>query len=159
MRVRAEEDAMNMRTKSALVVTVGLLLLFTVMVSFDYTGRYVSDRFFKALEGAEAGTGKAYSLDAFMEYYDWDSVCVVLPGAEHDFSTLFGRDYELAPRKAGGWSLIFIKEGAVNAEIAVDPAVLEAPDGQDDGCFDRWAAIFTLTRDERGRLHMAFAGH
>lgn len=150
---------MHMRTKSALVVTAGLLLLFTVMVSFDYTGRYVSDRFFKALKETRVGTGKAYSLDAFMEYYDWDSVCVVLPGAEHDFSTLFGRDYMLAPRTEGGWSLVFIKEGAVNAEISVDPAVLEPPDSHEGGCIDRWAAIFTLTRDAQGHVHMIFAGH
>ncbi|XXJ21450.1 hypothetical protein ACR42D_18300 [Desulfovibrio caledoniensis] len=150
---------MTMRTKSALVVTIGLLLLFSVLVSFDYTDRYVSDRFFKALQGAPAATGRAYSLDAFMEYYDWDSVCVVLPGADHDFSTLFGRDYELAPRKEGGWSLVFLKEGAVNAEITVDPAVLRPSAGPTDGCFDRWAAIFSLRRDEQGKLQMAFAGH
>jgi len=147
----------NMRTKSALVVTIGLLLLFAVMLSFDYTDRYVSDRFFKALGGA--GTGRTFSLDAFMEYYDWDSVCVVLPGGEHDFSTLFGRDYELAPRKPGGWSLVFLKDGAVNAEISVDPAVLEPSPDQPGGCVDRWAAIFTLDRDGRGNLQMAFAGH
>jgi hypothetical protein len=150
---------MTMRTKSALVVTIGLLLLFSVLVSFDYTDRYVSDRFFKALKAAPAGTGRAYSLDAFMEYYDWDSVCMVLPGADHDFSTLFGRDYELAPRKEGGWSLVFLKEGAVNAEITVDPAVLRPSAGQTDGCTDRWAAIFTLRLDEQGNLQMAFAGH
>jgi|GEM_PF-1911045 len=150
---------MNMRTKSALVVTIGLLLLFAVLVSFDYTDRYVSDRFFKALKEAPAGTDRAYSLDAFMEYYDWDSVCVVQPGAEHDFSTLFGRDYELAPRKTGGWSLLFLKEGTVSAEITVDPAVLEPSAGQTDGCIDRWAAIFTLRLDKQGKLHMAFAGH
>ncbi|MGE4422529.1 MAG: hypothetical protein AB7D39_09545 [Pseudodesulfovibrio sp.] len=150
---------MTMRTKSALVVTIGLLLLFAVLFSFDYTGRYVSDRFFKALKEVPAGTERAYSLDAFMEYYDWDSVCVVLPGADHDFSTLFGRDYKLAPRKEGGWSLVFLKEGTVNAEITVDPAVLEPSAGQTDGCIDRWAAIFTLHLDKQGKLHMAFAGH
>jgi hypothetical protein len=150
---------MNMRTKSTLVVTFGLILLFAVLFSFDYTGRYVSDRFFKALEGAPVGAARAYSLDAFMEYYDWDSVCVVLPGVDQDFTTLFGRDYELAPRKEGGWSLVFLKEGAVNAEITLDPAVLEPSAGQTDGCIDRWAAIFTLSRDEQGKLRMAFAGH
>ena len=150
---------MNMRTKSALVVTTGLLLLFAVLVSFDYTDRYVSDRFLKALKEAPAGTDRAYSLDAFMEYYDWDSVCVVMPGADHDFTTLFGRDYKLAPRKEGGWSLVFLKEGAVNAEISLDPAVLEPSDGQKDVCLDRWAAIFTLRRDEQGKLHLAFAGY
>jgi hypothetical protein len=146
-----------MRTKSALVVTIGLLLLFAVMFSFDYTDRYVSDRFLKGLGGAE--TGRTYSLDAFMEYYDWDSVCVVLPGGEHDFSTLFGRDYELAPREEGGWSLVFLKDGAVNAEITLDPAVLKPSPDQVGGCIDRWAAIFSLDRDGRGNLHMAFAGH
>ncbi|OIQ49689.1 hypothetical protein BerOc1_01614 [Pseudodesulfovibrio hydrargyri] len=150
---------MTMRTKSALVVTIGLLLLFAVLFSFDYTDRYVSDRFFKALKEAPAGTGRTYSLDAFMEYYDWDSVCVVLPGGEHDFSTLFGRDYEPAPRKEGGWSLVFLKEGAVNAEIVVDPAVLEPSADRTDGCLDRWAAIFSLRPDEQGKLHMTFAGH
>jgi hypothetical protein len=149
---------MNLRTKSALVVTTGLLLLFAVLFSFDYTDRYVSDRFFKALKEAPAGTGRAYSLDAFMEYYDWDSVCVVLPGTERDFSTLFGRDYKLDPRKKGGWSLVFLKEGAVKAEITVDPAVLGPPPAGDDGCIDRWAAIFTLRLDKQGNLHMAFAG-
>lgn len=150
---------MNMRTKSALVVTIGLLLLFAVVFNFDYTDRYVSDRFFEAVKTASIGTGKAYSLDAFMEFYDWDSVCVVLPGAEHDFTTLFGRDYKLNPRKEGGWSLVFLKEGSVTAEITVDPAVIGPPRAQEDGCIDRWASIFTLRRDERGNLHMAFAGH
>ncbi|WP_319582929.1 hypothetical protein [uncultured Pseudodesulfovibrio sp.] len=150
---------MTMRIKSALVVTVGLLLLFAVLFFFDYTHQYVSDRFFKALSEAPADTERAYSLDAFMEYYDWDSVCVVLPGGDHDFTTLFGRDYEMAPRKEGGWSLVFLKEGSVNAEITVDPAVLEPSAGQKDICLDRWAAIFNLRRDEQGKLHMAFAGY
>jgi hypothetical protein len=94
-----------------------------------------------------------------MEYYDWDSVCVVPPGAEHDFSTLFGRDYELAPRPEGGWSLVFLREGAVTAEITVDPSVLEPAAGQKDVCLDRWQAVFSLRRDGQGKLHMAFAGY
>ncbi|EGB15180.1 hypothetical protein DND132_1974 [Pseudodesulfovibrio mercurii] len=150
---------MTMRTKSALVVATGLLLLFSVMVSFDYTGKYVSDRFFKALKEAPAGTGRTFSLDAFMEYYDWDSVCLVLPGTEQDFSTRFGREYEPRGEKPGGWSLVFLKEGKVQAEITVDPAVLGPPNRPDPPCLERWAAIFTLSRDGQGNLHMAFAGH
>ncbi|WFS62464.1 hypothetical protein LF599_17670 [Pseudodesulfovibrio thermohalotolerans] len=150
---------MNMRTKSALVVTVGLLLLFAVMFTMDYTGRYVSDRFFAAVEAAPAGSDRTYSLDAFMEYYDWDSVCVVLPGAEHAFSTILGRTYVPKGAKDGAWSLVFIKAGAVNAEITVDPDVLGPPNPQDDPCFDRWGAVFTLARDERDRPKMIFVGH
>jgi len=150
---------MHMRTKSALVVTVGLLLLFAVMFTMDYTDRYVSDRFFAAVKAAPAGADRTYSLDAFMEYYDWDSVCVVLPGAEHSFSTILGRTYEPKSAKDGFWSLVFIKAGAVGAEIAVDPDVLGPPNPLDTPCFDRWGAVFTLARDERGKPQMIFAGN
>jgi hypothetical protein len=148
-----------MRTKSALVVIVGLALAFAVVLSFDYTDRYVSDRFHKAIRNTPAGTGESFSLDALMEYYDWDSVCVVLPGSDHGFTTLMGRDYEHQATDIASWSLVFIKERAVTAEIAIDRSFLEYPKNLEEDCFDRWGAVFHLNRDEKGQLHFVFSGH
>ncbi|MCJ2165560.1 MULTISPECIES: hypothetical protein [unclassified Pseudodesulfovibrio] len=150
---------MHMRTKSALVVIVGLALAFAVVFSFDYTDRYVSDRFNKAIQNAPAGTGESFSLDALMEYYDWDSVCVVLPGSDHGFTTLMGRDYEHQATDIGSWSLVFIKGEAVTAEITIDRTFLEYPDNLEAHCFDRWGAVFFLNRDDQGQLHLTFSGH
>ena len=150
---------MKMRTKSALVVFIGLAVAFIVDFSIDYTDRYVSDRFHEAVLNAPVGTEESFSLDAFLQYYDWDSVCVVLPGSEHDFTTLLGRAYAHRATNLATWSLVFLKEGTVTAEISIDRAFLDHPKHLDEFCFDRWCSVFFLNRDEKGRPYLAISGY
>ncbi|AMK10326.1 hypothetical protein [Pseudodesulfovibrio indicus] len=150
---------MKMRTKSALVVTIGLALLFYVVFAFDYTDHYVGDRFLEAVRTAPEDSAGSFSLDAFMEYYDWDHVCVVLPGSEREFKTILGRPYRLQAANDRTWSLVLLKNDAVNAEIPVDSSILLPPAMPDNQCIDRWSAIFALERDGTGRLHLTYSGH
>lgn len=148
-----------MRTKSALVVTVGLALLFYVVFAFDYTDRYVGDRFLQAVKAAPVDSGTSFSLDAFMEYYDWDHVCVVLPGSGQEFETILGRPYRHQAVNDHTWSFVLLKNGSVNAEIPIDSSVLLPPAIPENPCIDRWSAVFALERDDRGRVRMIYAGH
>jgi hypothetical protein len=94
-----------------------------------------------------------------MEYYDWDHVCVVLPGSEREFKTILGRPYRLQAANDHTWSLVLLKNDAVNAEIPVDSSILLPPAMPDNQCIDRWSAIFALERDGTGRLHLTYSGH
>jgi len=149
---------MQMRIKSALVVFAGAVVTFAVMFAFDYTDRYVSDRFHEAVRNAQPDSDKKFSLDAFMEYYDWDSVCLVLPETEHAFSTRFGRDYVPKASGADVWSLVLIKDKVVEAEILIERSFLDYPKDIDEYCFERWAAVFSLIREDDGRLRLCGCG-
>lgn len=150
---------MKMRTKSAMVVLIGLALAFYVIFSFSYTDRYISDRFHKGVDSISIESGRAFSLDALMQFYDWDSVCMVLPGSDRDFTNLFGREYEPRTTDMATWSLVFLKEGAVTAEITIDRTFLEHPPTKDEPCVERWAAVFYMDLDDHGRRRLRFSGN
>lgn len=149
------------RTKSALIIFVGLAIAAFVAVSFDYTDTYVADRFHKALAAEQYEVGAPFSLDAFLQYYDWDEVCVALPYSAHEFKTRFGLSYAHGATDDSHWSLIFIKEGAVVAEIVILRSFIEAPLDLEKPCFDRWSGIVTLDKNEgtgTAGLRMSFVG-
>jgi len=132
------------KNKSAIVVFLFMAISFAVVMSFDYTDEYVSDRFKKAVEAGQYVRGEGFSLDGFLQYYDWDEVCVVLPGSTRDFRNRLGLAYEHAADEDSVWSLVFIRKDYVVAEIAIDRGFLELPLGLDESCFDRWSAIVSI---------------
>lgn len=152
------ENTMHKRTKSALVVSVGLAIAFTVVAVFDYTDNYVGDRFRRAVEAYRTDQGKSFSLDAFMTYYDWDSVCLVPNGSARTFKTRTGMTYEHQAVSGQVWSMVFIKEGFVVAEIPMKRSFLAYPNGLEETCFDRWHAVFRILKDSGGRLRLDYAG-
>ena len=142
-------EGMNKRTKSALIAFVVLTIAFIVVFSFDYTDTYVSGRFNKALDTHSYETGESFSLDAFLEYYDWDKVCVVLPETEQEFTDILGRTFvPKSHRDNSLWSLVLIKGGRVNAEIPISRDRLEHPADLNGICFDRWSAIIHFREND-----------
>lgn len=152
---------MQKRFKSAITVFLFLAIAFAAVFLFDYTDTYVSDRFHKALASEQYVKGDPFSLDAFLEYYDWDTVCVALPFSEHEFQTRLGRHYTHGAQDHDHWSLVFVKEDYVIAEIVVDRAVLEYPNNLVDTCFNRWSAIVSVDDNEEATdadLRLSFTG-
>lgn len=150
---------MKKRTKSALVVFVGLALAFVVVGVFDYTDKYVGDRFRRAVKAYRVDRGETFSLDAFMEYYDWDSVCAVPTGSPETFRTRAGTTYRHKAVSGQVWSLVFIKEDYVIAEIPIKRSFLAYPNNLEDHCFDRWHAMFRIGKEPDGMLRLEYAGH
>ncbi len=139
---------MRKRTRNALVVFLFMAVAFAIIFHFDYTDTYVSDRFHKALETGQYIKGNPFSLDAFLEYYDWDLVCVALPGSEHDFRNRLGLPYSHAATDDSVWSLVFIKKDYVIAEIAIRRSTLEYPEEIDPPCHARWSSIISIDENE-----------
>ncbi|MBG0790330.1 MAG: hypothetical protein H0S80_07535 [Desulfovibrionaceae bacterium] len=150
---------MNKRTKSAVVVFIGLTLAFAAVAIFDYTDNYVGDRFRRAVESHDTDGGETFSLDAFMEYYDWDSVCAVPTGSGETFRTRTGAAYRHKAVSGQVWSLVFVKEDYVVAEIPIERSFLAYPNNLDTHCFDRWRAVFRILRDADGGLRLDYAGN
>ena len=149
---------MHKRIKSALVVFIGLAVAFVVVAVFDYTDSYVGDRFRRAVEAYRVDKGEAFSLDAFMEYYDWDSVCAVPTGSEETFRTRAGTTYRHKAVSGQVWSLVFVKESYVIAEIPIERSFLAYPNDLEEHCFDRWHAVFRIGKDTDGTLRLEYAG-
>ena len=149
---------MNKRTKSALVVLAGLAVAFIVVGVFDYTDRYVGDRFRQAVDAYRADSAETFSLDAFMEYYDWDSVCVVPSGSERTFRTRIGMTYRHKAVSGQVWSLVFIQKTYVVAEIPIERSFLAYPNNLEEKCFDRWHAVFRILKGTDGKLRLDYAG-
>jgi len=150
---------MQKRIKYGLAAFLIMVAAFAIMVVFDYTDNYVGDRFVRAVEVRRTTPGDTFSLDAMIGYYDWDSVCVVLPETEHEFKKRLGRKYAHKATNIGTWSLIFIKGDRVEIEIPVERTFLEHPEILDDPCFDRWAAIFSIDMDQNGHPRLTVGGH
>ena len=140
------------RTKSAVIVFVVLAAAVVIAVSLDYTDTYVADRFRKALTGGRYTPGEPFSLDAFLEYYDWDRVCVCSgPAACDDFKTQLGRAYKPKHDPLSEWSLLLTKTGYVMAEIPIRRDELAPPYLLPGQCFERWAAIAVIMEGVSGK--------
>jgi len=153
---------MQMKTRNALVVFLFIAVAFGVVMVFDYTDDYVADRFHKAVESEQYVKGEAFSLDAFLQYYDWDRVCVVFPFSTHEFRNRLGLSYPHAATDDSGWSLVFIKGDYVVAEVYLERSFLEFPFDLDNPCFDRWSAIVSIDDNEAATdpgLRLSFAGN
>jgi hypothetical protein len=153
---------MQMKTKNALVVLLFILIGFGVVVTFDYTDDYVGDRFNKAFTSGQYVKGEAFSLDAFLEYYDWDRVCVALPYSTHEFRNRLGLSYAHSVTEDSGWSLVFIRGDYVVAEIPFEKSFLEHPLDLEMPCFDRWSAIVIIDDNDDAvgsNLRLSFAGN
>lgn len=146
---------MHKRIKSALGVFIFMVVAFLVVGVFDYTDDYVADRFHEAVEKQRDSLGETFSLDGFLQYYDWDEVCVVTPGSDQVFKTRAGTTYKHQATSGQAWSLVFVKGDHVEAEITVEPSFLGYPSGLKNHCFDRWAAVFSVVEDEGGRLRLS----
>ena len=152
---------MRKQAKNAIIVFLFVAISLFVAVSFDYTDSYVGDRFTKAVENGQYIKGDAFSLDTFLQYYDWDTVCVVLPHSGHGFKNRLGLSYSLATDNDSIWNLVFIKENYVTAVIPVEREFIEFPLGLDDTCFDRWSAIISIDDNDsatNSRLRLSFSG-
>lgn len=149
---------MHKRTKGALVVSIGLAIAFMVVGVFDYTDNYVGDRFRRAVEGYRADKGKSFCLGSFMGYYDWDSVCVVPAGSEQTFLTRAGTTYRHKAVSGQVWSLVFIRETYVVAEIPIERSFLAYPNDLEENCFDRMHAVFRILKEPGGRLRLEYIG-
>lgn len=147
------------RTKSAVIAFVVLAVAGIAAVSFDYTDTYVADRFHEALREKRYELDSPISLDRFVEYYDWDEVCVFIPGMQGpELKNQFGLTYKHKVTDTDSWSLVFVKEYYVEAVIPIKRSELEFPDELDTPCFKRWAAIVEIVDDGMG-LRMNFVGN
>lgn len=147
------------RARSAIIVFTILAAAIIAAVSLDYTDTYVADRFSRELAGHRYRTGEPFSLDAFLEYYDWDAVCICSEDTPcPDLLTRLGRAYSLDRQGADYWSLVFTKSYYVVAEIPIRRAELEGPDVQAATCFERWKAIVSIDEKD-GRRQLSFVAH
>lgn len=146
------------RFKSAVLVFVVLAGAVVTALSFDYTHTYVEDRFHKAFREGLYQMGEPFSLDAFLEYYDWDTVCVVRHGQEHHLVNRARLPYELRTSDQDHWMLVFVKSYYVEAEISVDKAELQPPEEFSKACYERWEAIVELV-DNGGTPQLTFVAN
>lgn len=147
------------RWKSALIVFLVLSVAGIAAVTLDYTDTYVADRFHKALDSERYAVGEPFSLDAFLEYYDFDEVCVVVPGGvQPELKTQLGLPFQFSRVNEETWCLLFVKEYYVVAEIHVPRAVLEFPSSLEMVCFKRWEAIVEIVEGIGGIKRMEFVG-
>lgn len=147
------------RFKSAAVVFLVLAGAVAVALSIDYTDTYVADRFRKALADGQYEPGEPFSLDAFLDYYDWDTVCVVAPGSpEPELRNRFGLPYLVSEPEQGRWSLIFSRGGRVVVEVEFADAELAPPHSLPDDCLERWATFVSIEEDPSGR-RLEVLGH
>ena len=144
------------RTKSAVIVFIILAAAFAAALSLDYTDTYVADRFHKAFAGGRYKPGEPFSLDAFLEYYDWDRVCVCSSESPcPDLTTRLGRPYSLDAQGPSTWSLVLVKSYYVMAEIPIERERLESPEVEPGTCFDRWKAIVEIS-EKGGERRLLF---
>jgi hypothetical protein len=140
------------RRKSALIIFVVLGALVVTALYVDYTDTYVADRFRKALAAGQYEPGESFSLDAFLDYFDWDTVCVVAPGSPTpDLRNRFGLPYLMAEPEDGEWSLVFSRDRAVMAVVSFGNAELAPPRDLPSACIERWAAFMSIEEDAAGR--------
>lgn len=146
------------RTTYGLIALVGLVVCFLVVANIDYTDKYVADRFHKALKSGHYEPGTPFSLDAFLEYYDWDTVHVVIHGQDKpDLRTQFGLPFSHWMDDENTWSLLLQKSYYVTAEIHLNRDVVDYPSDLEKQEFDRWAAIVEIV-EENGRKQLEFLG-
>lgn len=150
---------MHIKTKSALAAFLVMAIAFIALYLFDYTDNYVGNRFERAVESRRPSAEETFSLDGLIGYYDWDSVCLVLPETEHAFKTRLGLEYKHKDSTPTSWSLVFLKGKHVETEIQVEQAFLGAPEEFEDPCFNRWSAIFGINVDENGHRYLFVTGH
>lgn len=147
------------RFKSASIVFLVLAGAAAVALSIDYTDTYVADRFRKALAAGQYEPGEPFSLDAFLDYYDWDTVCVVAPGSSGpELRNRFGLPYLVAEPEEGRWSLIFSRSGRVVAVVEFADAELAPPRSLPGICPERWATFVSIEEDPSGR-RLVVLGH
>jgi hypothetical protein len=147
------------RFKSAAIVFLVLAGAVAVALSIDYTDTYVADRFRKALAAGQYQPGEPFSMDAFLDYYDWDTVCVVAPDSPAPaLRNRFGLPYFVSESEEGGWSLIFSRGGTVVAEVEFADAELAPPHGLPEVCLERWATFVSIEEDPSGR-RLEVLGH
>lgn len=144
------------RTQSAVFIFLFILAAVIIALRIDYTDTYVADRFDKALKSGQYDQ-QPFSLDGFLEFYDWDRVCVALPGSTRDFRTRGKMPYKLKWQDQRHWTLVFIKEHYVVAEIPFDRDDLEVAENFQDACFERWKAIVKIV-DKGGVPKLQFVG-
>ena len=146
------------RWKSALIVFLVLTVAGVAAMTLDYTDTYVADRFHKALSSERYTVGSPFSLDNFLEYYDFDEVCVVVPGREYpELSTQFGLPFKHVKVNDDTWHLLFVKSYYVVAEIHIPRAIMESPTSLEKMRFKRWEAIVEIVDDGQGK-RMEFIG-
>ena len=138
------------RNRSGVIVFVLLAVAVGVALSLDYTDTYVAERFRKALAAGQYRPGEPFSLDAFLDYHDWDRICFVAPGHEPDLRNRFGLAYSPAMRE-GGWSMVFVRGEAVVAEVALADAELAPPRPLPEECLERWATFVSIEEDGPAR--------
>ncbi|MEF2231111.1 MAG: hypothetical protein V3571_09300 [Pseudodesulfovibrio sp.] len=146
------------RFKSAVIVFVVLAGAAITAVSLDFTDTYVAGRFAKALEAGRFESGTPFSLDAFLEYYDWEGVCVCASDEScPDLRSRLGLPYSI---KAGedAWSLVFVKSYYVVAEVPVSRALMDITPTLAGRCFDRWEAIAEISETDAGK-RFSFVAH
>lgn len=149
---------MSARIRNALVVFSFLAVAIAIAVSVDYTDTYVAARFHKTLSTEQYKLGDSISLDRYIEYYDWDLVHVILPGQElPDLSNQFGLPYRHSAKDGEVWSLVFVKDDYVVAEIPIERTTLEMPEQVPQAPYDRWHAFIVITNDN-GIKRMEFVG-
>ncbi|MUM77316.1 hypothetical protein GKC30_06700 [Pseudodesulfovibrio sp. F-1] len=145
------------RSRSAVIVFFLLALAVGVALSLDYTDTYVAERFRKALAAGQYRPGEPFSLDAFLDYHDWDAVCFVGPGHVPELRNRFGLAYSPAVRQ-GRWSLVFVRADAVVAEVALANEELAPPEPMPGICLERWAAFVSIEEDALSR-RLTVLGH
>lgn len=146
---------MSNKVKSALIAFIVVGGAFVAFFTLDYTDSYVTGRFEEAAQSDRFGVGETFSLDSFLQYYDWDKVCVVLPGEDPDFLTRLGRKHKSQADDLATWSLVFLKGDYVEAEIPIKRTFLEYPKDGGGLCFERWEAIFSIMIDPDGHKRLS----
>ncbi|MFH1913584.1 MAG: hypothetical protein ABIK45_04855 [Pseudomonadota bacterium] len=145
------------RARSGVIVFVLLAGAVGAALSLDYTDTYVAERFRKALAAGQYRPGEPFSLDNFLDYHEWDRVCLVAPGHEPDLRNRFGLAYSPAVRE-GGWSMVFVRSGTVVAEVALTDAELAPPQPLPKDCLERWATFVSIEEDGPAR-RLTVLGH
>lgn len=126
---------MRKRTKNALIAFAVLVIAFGVLFSFDYTDTSVNDFFQKTLTSRHYKHSEAFSLDAFLEYYDGDTVCVVLREDNRSFEDMLGQTIPLATQTDNVWDLLLLS--SVNAKSSIDQTSLKYTTDMNTQCFDQ----------------------
>ncbi len=140
------------RWKSAVIAFVVLAGAFITVFLLDYTDKYVADRFHDAVSEGGYTSGAPFSLDAFLEYYDWDQVCAVThESVAPELRTQLGANFKHSPVDAGHWMLLLIKDNYVQVEIPIEQELLQHP-LEHDRCLERWEAIVRITDTPDGRI-------
>lgn len=146
------------RFRNALIVFVFIAVAIAVAMNIDYTDTYVADRFHKALESGQYVGDEGVSLDRFMEYYDWDKVCVIFAdGEEPELRTRVGLPYKHGVKDDTMWSLVFIKDGYVVAEVPIKRSELEPAGHLSGEVHERWSTIILLS-DDNATITMDLVG-